>query len=125
MKGANTAKKTTKPSTSKPRAKNAPANKVEGKTVVATGAKENAIYYIVYVDTYVTDTDILAKGVYVTDEAIERLDASSSTFVRKFEGAIPDKIVHEIAGALKISLEDADGNYRATDEILDEIVLEI
>lgn len=88
----------------------------------ASGAEKNSLYYVVYVDTYVNDTEILPRGVYVAKNPIKRLDASQAKYVRKFTGTIPDKIVHEIAETLKVSLADNSGNYRPTQDILDEIV---
>lgn len=87
--------------------------------------KVKGIYYIVYVDTYVSDGEILARGVYKTNKAIARLDQSKGRYVKKFEGSIPDKTVHEIAEQLKVSLTDADGNYRKSSELLSEITTEL
>jgi len=110
-----TAKKTSKPAASR---RTAPA----GEGVSASGAKDKSIYYVVYVDTYVSDSEILARGLYVADKGIARLDASSPKYVRKFIGSVPDKIVHEIADQLKVSVMDEEGNYRNSGEILDELV---
>ena len=90
------------------------------------GAKaKGEIFYIVYVDTYVTDEKILPRGVYQTESPIERLDASRPKFVRKFEGKIPDNILHEVAETLKIKVTEKSGDYRDSKEILAEMVTSI
>lgn len=111
------AKKTSRPASARRRT----ATPAEGGEVkVGKG-----IFYIVYTDSYVSDTEILPRGVYHTETPIERLDASAAKYVRRFEESIPDKIVHEIAATLKISVEDSAGNYRDTAEILEEMVQEL
>jgi len=86
---------------------------------------EKAIFYVVYVDTYVSDDQILPRGIYKTDTPVERLDNSRPQYVKKFEGEISDKVLHEIAETLRVSVTDVKGNYRKSSEILAEIVKEI
>lgn len=111
-----TATKTTKPAGT-PRAPRASAPKPE-----AGSAKAKSYYYVVYVDTYLNDSEILVRGVYESSKKIERLEASRPQYVRSFEDSIPENIVHEVAKTLKISITDVKGNYRKVDEILAELV---
>lgn len=90
------------------------------KSAVKTG--DGVIFYVLYADSYVSDERILPRGVYQTSEVIERLENSSSNYVKKFEGEIPDAVLHEIAETLKVSKSDANGRYRPSEEILAEIV---
>ena len=116
-----TAKKTSRPRASAQK----PATPSTPSTPNQAATKAKSIYYVVYVDTYVSDTEILSRGVYVTTKAIKRLDISQKQYVRKFEGKIPDKIVQEIAETLKIELFDEDGDNRDSKELLDEMVAKI
>lgn len=84
--------------------------------------KVDANYYVVYVDTYIDDSQILQRGIYRTNESFERLDNSKPQYVRKFVGSIPDKVVHELAETLRVSITTSNGNYRKADEILEELV---
>jgi len=116
-KAKNTAVKTTKPKSVVKRT--ASADVKEG------DVKLKGIFYVVYVDTYISDEEILPRGVYKVEAEIERLENSKPQYVRKFEGAIPQKIIHEVAETLKVSVTDKDGNFRDSAEILAEIVKEI
>jgi predicted glycosyltransferase len=112
------AKKTTASKSSKPKATRSRATAPAGdETKVGKG-----IFYIVYVDSYVSDDEILPKGVYRSSKTVERLDRSEARYVRRFEGAIPAKLIHEIAETLKVSVSDDNGEYRKSEDILEELV---
>jgi len=120
-----TAKKTTSPTVKKE--KNLVDNSSE-KNLANNSNKEknkNSHFYVVYVDTYIDDFEILPRGVYKTNEKIDRLENSSPQYVAKFKKRIPENILHDIAKTLKISITDSKGDYRKGEEILEEVAQEL
>lgn len=109
------------------------AAKLDASAANADGAEKaskskkdsDVIYYVVYVNTYIDDEQILPRGIYKTNQSFDRLDNSKPMYVRKFVGEIPDKVVHEIATTLKISITDVKGNYRKTEDILAEVATDL
>ncbi len=87
--------------------------------------KGKAFFYVLYVDCYIDDNTILPRGVYRTKKKIERLDTQRDIHCAKFEGKIPQSVLHKLAEALKITLLDSEGDYREDKEILEEIVQEL
>lgn len=106
---------------------NKPANAgASSETPNAGESKKTAIYYAVFVDTYVSNTEILSKGVYKTYKPIARLDRSAAKYVLKFdENTVPEKTIHEIAEQLKISLFTEKGKAKKTADLLAEMCSEI
>ena len=90
---------------------------------VAQTKKGNKIYFV-YVDSYVSDEDILPRGVYRCSKKIERLEISKARFVESFdEGDVPEDKIHEIAKVLKVSVKTEDGKeFRKKEDILEELV---
>lgn len=84
--------------------------------------KGKSIFYVVFIDTFISDSQILPKGVYRTKTAIERLDNSSPIYVKRFEGKIPDQVLHEVAKTLKLNVLKANGDYKNSEEILEALV---
>jgi len=84
-----------------------------------------AFFYVLYVDCYIDDSTILPRGVYRTKKKIERLDVQRDIHCAKFEGKIPQSVLHKLAETLKVTLLDSDGDYRDDKDILEEIVQEL
>ena len=89
------------------------------------GGSKKTFFYVVYVDAYKNDTEVVPRGIYRTSKKIERFENMSDRFVQSFEGKIGDKVLHKLAEELRISVENEDGDYRDSKDILEEMVQEL
>ena len=95
------------------------------KTTEKGAAKGKEFFYVVYVDAYRNDTEIVPRGIYKTKAKIERFEKMADKNVQSFEGKIPTPVLHKLADELKITVSDEDGEFRDSKEILEEMVQEL
>lgn len=104
------------------------ALKEDDKAKKQASSPEGGFFYWIKDRSYISDTEILDAGLYHTNEKIARLHGQPAAYVEAFEGEVPDKVVYEIAKAMKVHTENFVNGKREIvdiDKVLDELVKEL